>query len=94
MDGQSLNAAVGLGVAIVALISWTAVWWLEAEHPVHAPAMWLLSLGFVLVSSLSLTGAPWWVGVFAAANRAIVAGLGLRALWLIHQARRGARLEP
>lgn len=94
MDGQQLNTAVGLTIAAVGLVSWSLVLLAEPEHPVQSRVMWLLALGMTLVSSLALADVDWWVGVFAAVNRAVVAGSGVRALWLVWRGARAARREP
>lgn len=96
MSGQDLNQSLGLLIASVGLVSWLLVVAQDPHrHPIGAPVMLLLSLGMVLVSSLAVADESWWVGVFAAANRVIVAGSGIRALWHIRaDARAGARREP
>lgn len=95
MDGPGLNLLAGLVIASIGLASWTLVALLAPHrYPVAAPVMVLLAFGMVLVSVLAINGESWWVGVFAAANRVIVAGAGVRALWhLLSDARRSARRE-
>lgn len=94
MDGQQLNTAVGLTIAAVGLVSWSLVLLWEPDHPVQSRVMWLLALGMTLVSSLALADVDWWVGVVAAANRTIVAGAGIRSLWLLWRGPQAARHDP
>lgn len=95
MDGSQLNTSIGFVVAVVGFVSWATVLAIAPHRfPVGAPVMTLLSLGLLAVSTLALIGEPWWVGVVAATNRALVAGSGIRILWLIHREARPARREP
>lgn len=95
MDGQQLNTLIGLVVATVGFASWATVLLIAPDrHPVGAPVMVFLAGGLLIVSGLTLLHEAWWVGVVAAANRAIVAGSGLRTLWHIHLEARTARHEP
>ena len=95
MTPAELNTAVGVIVAAIGFVTWATVLVLDPHrHPVGAPVMVLLAFGMLLVSGLSLQHEMWAVGVFAAANRAIVAGAGVRALWHVLRSARVVRHEP
>lgn len=92
MSSAEVNVSVGAIVAAIGFASWSMVLLIEPRrHPIGAPVLALLSLGMLLVSGFSLAHETWLVSVIAAANRAIVAGAGIRALWQIHHARSARR---
>lgn len=95
MDGQQFNNLVGLVVSGVGLMAWAMVFRRDPHrHGIATAAMLLLSLGMFVVSAAAVSRETWVVGVIAAANRTLVAGLGIRELWnLYHDAPR-ARHEP
>lgn len=90
---MDMNLVVGLAMSWIAWFAWALVVILDAKRSPTAPVMLLLATGMLLVSTLAVADQSWWVAVFAAANRAIVAAAGLRALWQVTLARRGARRE-